>query len=128
MYTFYRKIPPLGVKGGGGVEIYKFWSPSPTYAIFTKIDKDWPSSFWKENVTDNGRRRTPIQSNRSPEWLRWPNKSMQLFFWIFTHIRINQLSFSDIYFAHEYRRKNPSGFCRITCFLRYGGQVFLFAL
>ena len=35
--------------------------------------------FEKKMLTDDARPQTPTQSNRSPEWLRWPKKSSSFF-------------------------------------------------
>ena len=75
-FTHYLKLPPLGVR------VMKFtisWLLS-LQMLHTKFGKDWLSNSWEKNVngrrtTEDGWRRTPTHSNRSPEWLRWPKKN-----------------------------------------------------
>ena len=70
-------LPKNYLPFGWGVMKFTISGLLPLMMLHTKFGKDWPSSFWGEDVnarrkTNDARRRTPTHSNRSPEWLRWP--------------------------------------------------------
>ena len=56
---FNPKLPPLRV----GVTKFTTSGLLPLHMLHTKFGKDWPSSFWGEDVTDNRRWGTQTHSN-----------------------------------------------------------------
>ena len=76
-------LPKNYVPFGWGVMKFIISGLLPLIMLHTKFGKDWPGSFWGEDInarrTKNAKdawRRTPTHSNRSPEWLRWPKNIM----------------------------------------------------
>ena len=79
----------------------------PLMMLHTKFGKDWPSSFWGEDVnarrkTDDAQRRTPTHSNRSPEWLRWPKKDYPLWMIDMKTMWINNKSHYQAQYTAKY--------------------------
>ena len=82
--TFFKNssilhfLPPnyLPFRWGGGVMKWRWkWNflvslPYRCYKL--NLVKIGSLVLEKKMLTDDGRRRTPSHSNRSPEWLRWP--------------------------------------------------------
>ena len=102
-YTFITKLHPLGSRSH---EIYNFLS-HPTNVTYQNLVR-----LAKKMLTHDARWRTPTNSNRSVQLLRWP-KNLK-----YTH------TFWFCVWVHCYLFRNVYIFQLLTCMIEKGPKIF----